>query len=75
MSMTMPIKAAHESIEVAPPLTRHADDPRHWRDRAEEARAKAELMTDSVARSSMLQAVNCYERLADLARSRQRNKR
>jgi hypothetical protein len=36
-----------------------------WRERAEEARAQAEQMTDPVCRSMMIQVAETYERLID----------
>jgi hypothetical protein len=37
----------------------------YWRDRAEEARAVAETMTDRQAKRAMLQIAQGYERLAE----------
>lgn len=42
----------------------YADNPQLWRDRAEEARAQAEQMTDAEARSGMLQVARSYEIIA-----------
>ena len=44
----------------------HINDPKHWRYRAEEARAMAESMTDPEAKQSMLNVAADYERLAKL---------
>ncbi len=41
-----------------------ADDPAHWRQRADEARAMAEQMTDRDARQMMLGIAEDYEKLA-----------
>jgi hypothetical protein len=38
-----------------------------WRDRAEEARARAQEMHDADARSVMLSIADSYDRLADMA--------
>jgi hypothetical protein len=45
-------------------------DAEHWRSRAEEARALAELMGDPVAKETMLEIANQYERLAQRAKER-----
>jgi hypothetical protein len=41
--------------------------PAHWRSRAEEARAMAEQITDEMARRSMLDIAEGYERIAQRA--------
>jgi hypothetical protein len=43
------------------------NDPRHWRDRAEEVRLLAEEMKDRQARETMLIIARDYERLAQRA--------
>lgn len=48
----------------------YADNPKHWRDRAEEARAQAEQMTDEAARSGMLQIAKSYDEIARHAEER-----
>jgi hypothetical protein len=40
------------------------DDPKHWLDRAKEARALAEQMNDPEAKRTMLKNADDYERLA-----------
>jgi hypothetical protein len=40
------------------------NDPEHWRDRAAEARALAEKMTDVVGKQAMIEIAEKYERLA-----------
>jgi hypothetical protein len=40
------------------------EDPRYWRDRAEEARAMADEITDPVAIASLLETTKHYERVA-----------
>ena len=40
------------------------NDPEHWRKRASEARARAELIADSEAKMTMLSIANDYEKLA-----------
>jgi len=46
-------------------------DAAHWRERAEEARAIAETLTDPVARETMLRIAQEYEKLAKRAETRQ----
>jgi hypothetical protein len=43
---------------------------KHWRERAEEARAMAEQMTDPAAKSAMLTVADSYEKLAERAEAR-----
>jgi len=50
-----------------------ANDPEHWRQRAEEARAIAELMTDMPSREAMLRIAADYDRLAKRAEDRKRS--
>ncbi len=47
-----------------------ADDPAHWRQRADEARAMAEQMTDRDAKQMMLGIAEDYEKLAKRAEER-----
>ncbi len=47
-----------------------ADDPAHWRQRADEARAMAEQITDRDARQMMLGIAEDYEKLAKRAEER-----
>jgi hypothetical protein len=44
-----------------PPLI---DDPAHWRKRAEEARRIADELEDSLAKRTMLEIAQSYEKLA-----------
>jgi len=46
------------------------NDPKHWRDRAEEMRAAAEDMKDPVAQGTMLEIAEQYEKLALRAAAR-----
>jgi hypothetical protein len=46
------------------------NDPKHWRDRAEQARAHAEQMTDREAKQTMLGIAEDYEKLAQRAEER-----
>ena len=48
----------------------HINDPKHWRYRAEEARAMAESLTDPEAKQMMLNVAVEYERLAKRAEER-----
>jgi hypothetical protein len=44
--------------------TPHFNDPRHWHDRAEEARILAEQMNDDLSRTMMLRPAEDYDKLA-----------
>jgi hypothetical protein len=46
------------------------DNEAHWRDRAKEARAVAEKMSNSETRRTMLDIARQYDQLADRARER-----
>jgi hypothetical protein len=46
------------------------NDPKHWRDRAEEARAVADQLTDDFAKKQMLRIADDYETLAKRAEKR-----
>jgi hypothetical protein len=46
------------------------NDPAHWRDRAEEARTRADQMSDPQCKSAMLRIANDYELLAQRAAER-----
>ncbi|QOZ33372.1 hypothetical protein [Bradyrhizobium sp. CCBAU 53421] len=50
----------------------YLNDPRHWRERAEETRTKAERMWDEESRQRMLRIAVEYDRLADQAAERAR---
>jgi hypothetical protein len=52
---------------ISPPDPTQLDDPKHWRDKAEEARNKAEDMADPEARRIMESVAMAYDRLAELA--------
>ena len=41
-----------------------ADDPQHWRTRADEARAMADQITDAKAKLAMLDVAKKYEQIA-----------
>ena len=43
------------------------NDPKHWRQRAEEARVLADQMSDSASKEMMLGILRDYERLAEWA--------
>jgi hypothetical protein len=49
------------------PFTASIHNPRQWRERAEEARAVAESLSNPHARQHMLACAESYERLAVLA--------
>jgi hypothetical protein len=46
------------------------NDPKHWRDRAEEIRTLADDMHDEISRQMMLRIAEDYERLAQRAEER-----
>jgi hypothetical protein len=48
------------------------NDPKHWRERAEEARVHAEHLTDHDAKRRMLSIADEYEELAKRAEKRLR---
>jgi len=52
------------------PEKRLLNDAAHWRDRAEEARVRAEQFSDPQARRMMLDIAAEYERLAERAERR-----
>ena len=49
---------------IAPPDPTRLRDPKHWRERAEEARVKGEMMHDKMAISTMVKVAEQYEALA-----------
>ena len=51
------------------------DNPEHWRQRGEEMRAVAQEMHDLVARASMLEIADQYDRLALRAEERLRRQK
>jgi hypothetical protein len=46
------------------------NDPKHWRDRAKEARALAEQIADPETKRTILNNADDYERLAQRAQER-----
>jgi len=46
------------------------NDPAHWRDRADEARTRADQMSDPQCKSAMLRVAKEYELLAERAAER-----
>jgi hypothetical protein len=48
----------------------YVNDPTHWRQRAQEARAIADQITDLPAKAAMLRIAEDYERLAKRAEKR-----
>jgi hypothetical protein len=55
---------------ITPADPNRLNDPQHWRDKATEARIKADEMKDSVARQTMQNVVDNYEGLATQAEAR-----
>jgi hypothetical protein len=50
------------------------NDPKHWRERAEEARAVAGQLTDEKSREAMLRIAKDYDQLAERAKRRLQDK-
>ncbi len=55
-------------------MSRSFDDPKHWRERAQEARLHAEQIDDPISKRMMLQVAEDYEKLATRAEQRLRRK-
>jgi len=55
-----------------PPTPNLWNDPKHWRERAEEALVRAEQLSDPEAQRMMLEVAAGYERLAQKAEERLR---
>jgi hypothetical protein len=51
-------------------MQQYADNPKLWRERAEEARVQAEQMSNEEARRACLKIAESYERLAVRAEER-----
>src|SRR5262249_12456262 len=49
------------------------NDPKHWRERAQEARVHPEQITDPESKKAMLRIAEDYEKLAKRAEERLRN--
>jgi hypothetical protein len=58
---------------ISPPDPKLVEDPKHWRDKAEEARTKADGMTDAQAKTAMMRVADEYERLAKLVEATKRD--
>ena len=56
-------------------MNRSFDQPEHWRSRAEKMRVLAEDMRDLVAKATMLEIADQYEKLALRAEQRSQNEK
>jgi len=68
-------EAAHQRHEWPPEVgslvpASVVNDPKHWRMRAEEARALADKMSDELSKKMMLGIAEDYDRLAERAEER-----
>jgi hypothetical protein len=61
---TIPKTEDNEELRGNPSGANPVNDPKHWRDRAAEARAMADLMSDADARQKMLGVADGYDELA-----------
>jgi len=52
------------------PISDNVNDPEYWRKRAEDARTKAEEMSDPESKERMLRNAKEYDWLANLAENR-----
>ena len=59
-----------QQIGIAPPDPNKINDPAHWEEKADEARAMAAQMGDQAAKEAMLRVAEEYEELAKSARAR-----
>ena len=55
--------------------TPHEADPAPWRQRAEDARRDADLLTDPIDRDTLIAIANAYEQLAAIAEAKLASKR
>jgi hypothetical protein len=51
-------------LQVTPPEPDRLNDPKHWREKAHEARRQFDAMKDPVARATMQRVVEAYEGMA-----------
>src|SRR6516165_3735266 len=65
----------HDSLEKAVDTAGPINDPKHWRERAEEARAVADIMDDEKTKEMMRRIADDYERLAQRAEQGIRDER
>ena len=63
-----------EAVGWAPVGDSLINDPKHWRDRAAEARRIAEQMSDAVSEQMMLGIAEDYDDLAERAEQRTKTK-
>ena len=60
-----------EGMTESPRMPLRFGSPKYWHERAEEARAMAEEMTDPVAQETMLGIARSYEKIAKRAEARE----
>ena len=53
-------------------MSRVLDNPQHWRNRAQEMRALADLIDDPSTKRTLLEIAGPYDRLAEKAEERKR---
>ena len=70
LSSLIVILRARASVEVRVMPKSRINDPRHWRERAQEARIVADALTDPDSNSRMLRVAEDYEVLAQRAEQR-----
>jgi hypothetical protein len=56
---------------MAPPPSPLQDDPKHWRQLAQHARAAADELDDPDARRTMLEIADGYDQLASIAEKKE----
>ena len=73
--MSVALLRAQKAVTICTardPMTTGLTDPKHWRDRAHEARIRAGELNDPEAKRQMLGIARGYDRLAERAEERLR---